>query len=40
MPGEDPVPPKQGDVGLVCQIDDVYHDNKVWGRARWVNSVG
>ena len=27
-PGEDPVPPKEGDVGLVCQIDDVYHDNK------------
>jgi hypothetical protein len=22
------VPPKTGDVGLVCQIDDVYHDNK------------
>ena len=40
VPGEDPVPPKQGDVGLVCQIDDVYHDNKVWGCARWVNSVG
>ena len=27
-PGEDPVPPKIGDVGLVCQLDDVYHDNK------------
>ena len=27
-PGEDVVPPKPGDVGLVCQVDDVYHDNK------------
>ena len=27
-PGEDAVPPKPGDVGLVCQVDDVYHDNK------------
>ena len=27
-PGEDVVPPKVGDVGLVCQIVDVYHDNK------------
>lgn len=28
-PGETAVPPKEGDVGMVCQIDDVYHDNKV-----------
>ena len=27
-PGEDVQPPKQGDVGLVCQIEDIYHDNK------------
>ena len=27
-PGEDPVPPKPGDVGMVCRVDDVYHDNK------------
>ena len=27
-PGEDAVPPKPGDVGLVCRVDDVYHDNK------------
>jgi hypothetical protein len=27
-PGEDVVAPKPGDVGLVCQVDDVYHDNK------------
>ena len=27
-PGEDVVPPKPGDVGLVCRVDDVYHDNK------------
>jgi hypothetical protein len=27
-PGEDAVPPKSGDVGLVCEIVDVYHDNK------------
>ena len=27
-PGTDVVPPKPGDVGLVCQIGDIYHDNK------------
>ena len=26
--GEDPIPPKQGDVGMVCQIEDIYHDNR------------
>ena len=27
-PGEDPIPPKEGDVGLVCRMVDAYHDNK------------
>ena len=26
--GEDPIPPKRGDVGMVCQIEDIYHDNR------------
>ena len=26
--GTDPIPPKRGDVGMVCQIEDIYHDNR------------